>query len=90
MFITPCGCILVWFPTALQEEKTVAQATASLYGVKTYPEQLAFKEKVLMDELFLTLPGAIRLVQQLCYGSHVVIRLALPTICGNRVIRLAN
>eukprot|EP00752_Nemacystus_decipiens_P009987 g8906.t1 len=43
-----------------QEDKTVAQATASLYGVKTYPEQLAYKEKILMDELFLTLPATIR------------------------------
>eukprot|EP00903_Cladosiphon_okamuranus_P014193 g13187.t1 len=43
-----------------RQGQTVAQATASLYGVKTYPEQLAFKEKVLMDELFLTLPATIR------------------------------
>lgn len=47
----------------------MAQATASLYGVKTYPEQLAFKEKTLMDELFLTLPGAIRLVRQHVVGN---------------------
>lgn len=38
----------------------MAQATASLYGVKTYPEQLAFKEKALMEELFLKLPATIR------------------------------
>jgi len=40
----------------------VAQATASLYGVKTYPEQLAFKEKALTDDLFLKLPATIRFV----------------------------
>lgn len=66
--------LLFGLPIALQE-KTVAQATASLYGVKTYPEQLAFKEKTLMDELFLTLPATIRLVQQHFYGSHVVVKL---------------
>lgn len=65
--------VWVWFPTSLQEEKTVAQATAALYGVKTYPEQLAYKENVLMNELFLTLPGAIRLVRrQLRGGGHPV------------------
>ncbi len=40
----------------------MAQATASLYGVKTYPEQLAFKEKALMEDLFLKLPATIRFV----------------------------
>lgn len=55
----------------------MAQATASLYGVKTYPEQLALKEKTLRDELFLTLPGAIRLlVQQLAlFGNPSFSRL---------------
>ncbi|CBJ25817.1 conserved unknown protein [Ectocarpus siliculosus] len=47
-------------PRQEAERKTVAQATASLYGVKTYPEQLAFKEKTLMDDLFLKLPIVIR------------------------------
>ncbi|CAM9956995.1 unnamed protein product, partial [Ectocarpus fasciculatus] len=47
-------------PRQETERKTVAQATASLYGVKTYPEQLAFKEKTLMDDLFLKLPVVIR------------------------------
>lgn len=40
--------------------KTVAQATASLYGVKSYDEQLAFKEQTLMDEVFLRLPMMVR------------------------------
>lgn len=38
----------------------MAQATASLYGVKTYEEQLAFKEETLMNDLFLKLPAAVR------------------------------
>lgn len=43
-----------------QDTKTVAQATASLYGVKTYTEQLAFKEEELKRELFLKLPRLVR------------------------------
>ncbi|CAM9456228.1 unnamed protein product, partial [Hapterophycus canaliculatus] len=43
-----------------QEPRTVAQATASLYGVKTYAEQLAFKEETLMNDLFLKLPAVVR------------------------------
>ncbi|CAN0028523.1 unnamed protein product [Scytosiphon promiscuus] len=43
-----------------QEPRTVAQATASLYGVKTYAEQLAFKEETLMNDLFLRLPAVVR------------------------------
>lgn len=42
------------------ESRTVAQATASLYGVKTYEEQLAFKEEELKRELFLALPRLVR------------------------------
>ncbi|CAM9603714.1 unnamed protein product [Ascophyllum nodosum] len=43
-----------------EDRKTVAQATASLYGVKTYAEQLTYKEHVLRDSLFLKLPGLVR------------------------------
>ncbi|CAM9264220.1 unnamed protein product [Pylaiella littoralis] len=43
-----------------EQTRTVAQATAALYGVKTYTEQLEFKEKTLMDDLFLKLPAVIR------------------------------
>ena len=45
-----------------EEAKTVAQATASLYGVKTYAEQLAFKEQTLMEDLFFRLPALVRRV----------------------------
>lgn len=43
-----------------EEAKTVAEATASLYGVKTYAEQLAFKEETLMEDLFFRLPSIVR------------------------------
>lgn len=42
------------------EPKSVAQATAALYGVTSYEEQLSFKNQVLRDEVFLRLPTMIK------------------------------
>lgn len=59
----------------------MAQATASLYGVKTYAEQLAFKEKTLTDEVFLRLPALVR--QALIGGGvDIVERDLLPFPCS--------
>ena len=71
--------ILVSPGCASQEEtKTVAQATASLYGVKTYAEQLAFKEQTLMDDLFLRLPALIRRVLSQANMSKISMGLRGP------------
>lgn len=45
-----------------EDHRTVAQATASLYSVKTYEEQIAYKEMTLRNDLFMKLPSLIRRV----------------------------
>lgn len=58
------------------QERTAAQATASLYGVMTYEEQLKFKEKELMEQLHMRLPKMLR-----CAGGHVLLRTLLWVLC---------